>query len=85
MKKVLLVLTVSAVLVLLFATAALAQKYGGGMKASPQQALVPWLVLLQALVLLQQLVQQLVQPLRPQRCPQPAEHRWWGHLPGWPP
>ena len=35
MKKVLLVLTVSAVLVLLFASAALAQKYGGGMKASP--------------------------------------------------
>ena len=35
MKKVLLVLTVSAVLVLLFASAALAQKYGGGMNASP--------------------------------------------------
>jgi hypothetical protein len=37
MKKVLLVLSVSAVLVLLFASAALAQnyKYGGGMKASP--------------------------------------------------
>src|SRR5215217_5358705 len=37
MKKVLLVLTVSAVLVLLFASAALAQKYkyGGAMNASP--------------------------------------------------
>ena len=39
MKKVLLVLSVSAVLVLLFATAALAQNYGknygGGMNASP--------------------------------------------------
>src|SRR5215204_5904782 len=39
MKKVLLVLSVSAVLVLLFASAALAQnygkKYGGGMNASP--------------------------------------------------
>src|SRR5215213_2785595 len=35
MKKVLLVLTVSAVLVLLFASAALAQKYGAGMNASP--------------------------------------------------
>src|SRR5215213_6597498 len=35
MKKVLLVLSVSAVLVLLFASAAFAQKYGGGMNASP--------------------------------------------------
>jgi len=37
MKKVLLVLTVSAVLVLLFTSAALAQnnRYGGGMNASP--------------------------------------------------
>src|SRR5215216_5189544 len=37
MKKVLLLLSVSAVLVLLFASAALAQKYkyGGAMKASP--------------------------------------------------
>jgi hypothetical protein len=37
MKKVLLVFTVSAVLILLFASAALAQnyKYGGGMNASP--------------------------------------------------
>jgi len=53
MKKVLVVLSVSAVLVLLCASAALAQK--------------------------------LVQPLRPARCPQPADHRWWGRLPGWPP
>ena len=35
MKKILLVLTVSAVLVLLFASGALAQNYGGGMSASP--------------------------------------------------
>jgi hypothetical protein len=35
MKKVLLVLSVSAVLVLLFASAAFAQNYGGGMNASP--------------------------------------------------
>src|SRR5918912_1304834 len=35
MKKVVLVLTVRAVLVLLFASAALAQKYGSAMNASP--------------------------------------------------
>src|SRR5215213_6048425 len=35
MKKVLLVFGVSAVLVLLLASAALAQNYGGGMSASP--------------------------------------------------
>ena len=35
MKKILLLLTVSAVLVLLFASAALAQNYGGAMNASP--------------------------------------------------
>ena len=48
------------------------------------------LVLLQARLLLLvlpqalRLAQLLVQPLRPARCPQPADHRWAGRLPGWP-
>jgi hypothetical protein len=39
------------------------------------QARLLLLVLPQALVLLPRLAQLLVQPLRPPRCPQPADHR----------
>jgi hypothetical protein len=53
------------------------------------QPLVPLLVLVQPLRLLPPLVLLLllllVLPLRPARCPQPADHRWSGRLPGWPP
>ena len=98
MKKVLLVFAVSAVLILLLASAAFAQNYGeGAMNASPTAtasatasptasatatASPTATATATATAMLAQL---LVQPLRPAHCPQPADHRWAGRLPGWPP